>query len=693
MNEYEQVTALEWARTKAKWFFSAMAVVMIGALFFGLQTGRVECGSGAKDPQAEYTERQKAPVATVGANAIPRGEYERYFRRIIENQQSQSSPGTLIDPMQEWQMKAQAISALISSELLEQKALEHGLVPDEAKVEEQMKLAESNLLPPMAIGTDRSILQKIGDGLQEKKRHNQFAAAVQKMTGLTMKEFEKMIELQIIQQDYEEILRKEAEGTTKAEALKAIEEIKVTAEAGDFAAIAKEKSQDFETKDVGGRLDLLSVAQMFNDYGQEYIDVLRNTAPGTISKPIYVDKPGAPDGSTMGKKGYMIVKLDTFRRAEGPEFEAEKESVRNKILEKKRQDAQANNETDIKVDATEDEIRDAYEVASLWQIFVAEGSPDQAFADAFDKLLDESQIEVQDPELKAGYLWMVREDTAGALASQQAALEAIKKENAEELATVTDPDDKESVQLAHDLEVAAVHYVLGQLESLIPDMADQKRMQDFFAANQNNLDAFSSFPEPTEEETKAAEEHRKNALTHYETSYKLDAQRPWTPIAMAQTIIRLELKDRYPEALGFLTEGIEYASLDLQIHQRAQQAITSLKGLFDAATQADLITQSDELLTKVSTAIADIQKKQEEFQKKQEEEMQALLDQSKPETQAEMTPEDPAAAPAEGDPAAAPVEGAPPAEGAEPIEIAPPADASVEGTPPAEGDAPAEGTP
>lgn len=670
MNEHEQITALEWARTKAKWFFSGMAVVMVGALFFGLQTGQVQCGSKGRNPQDVFFAKQGEAVAVVGGEKIERREFERQFRRIHDNYRNQSPPGTLVDPMQEFQMKAQAISSLISSQLLEQKALEYGIVPSKEKVREQLKLAESQLLPPMVVGADRSILQKIGDNLQEKKRRNQFAMAVSRMTGLSMDDFIKMLELQIIQQEYETVLRDQAEKQVKEDARKKVEELSAkVADGSDFVTLAREESADIETKEVGGRLDLISVAQMINDYGKEYADTLRNTAPGSLSKPIFSET----------RNGYFLIKLDTFRRAEGPEFEAEKDSVRQKILDKKRADAQADAEADIKVDATEEEIREAYETASLWQIFIPVGSSDQVFSDNFDKLLDEAQIEVNDPEARAGFLWMVREDLPGALASAEEALKVLRDENAAELLEVTDEEEREGLVLTQHLEEAGMLYVLGQLNSLIPDMAETKRMQDFFAANQNNLDAFSSFPEPTEEEIASAEKHRKAALARYEESYKLDPQRPWTPIALGQMVVRLELKDRYPEALSLVKEGLEYASMDAQVHQRAQQVLSSMKGGFDPETQADLVTQADEALNAVATKIADIQKKREEFEKKQQEDLEKMLEMSRPETQAEMTPE-PEAPPAD----------APPAMEINPADVVPAVDAPADEAPAADAPAPAE---
>ncbi|HYE76684.1 MAG TPA: SurA N-terminal domain-containing protein [bacterium] len=701
--EAERLTMLEWARTKAKWFLGTMALVMIGALFLGLQTGQVQCGSAA----APGTPAADGPtvVATVGGDEILYKDWYQQYTRFTDNYKNQNPPGTLMDPLLDFQMQAQGISALISSRILEQQALQHGITPDPEKVEEQYRLAQSQLLEPMAVKADRSILQKVGDTLTERKRERQFTTVLASITGLTPREFRKQLELQVIQEKYQEILRKEAEESVKADALKQANDLKAQAEGGeDFVALAKEHSKDTATKDIGGRVDELTMASAAQKYGDEFVAALRATEPGKVSAPIYSEL----------TKGYYLVKLDIFRRASGPEFEAEKDAIRQRLMDSKK--AAAGEDTSP-VNVTEDEIENEYELASFWQIFIPLENTDQAFQDKFNELLDTAQVEITEPELEAGYLWMVREDVPGAVNAIKAALDKVKADTQKDLAdngvadaaVEADPESdeavlRESILLSGDLRLSELHYVAGSLIASQPDKIENERLQKFFAESQS-LDAFTGFPEPTPEEKAEAEAQRKEALGHFDQSLALNPQSPFAPMEIARMATRLELKERYPQVMDQIIEGLEYASRDLALNQKAQQLLNTIKGAFDPATQTDLIARADEELAKIATRITEIQKAQEEFKQKQQAEIDAMLGKTTEEPEVDAAAEAEAAgklsgadAPAtqsvtmeesgaEDGAAEAPAEGAEaaPAEGSpEP----PPADTPAEGegeTPPAAG--------
>lgn len=630
---HEQLTALEWARTKAKWFFSAMALVMVGALFFGLQTGDVQCGHAGTNPQAEWQARRSEPIAKVGTAVIPRLEYERQVRQTEERVQAQNPPGTLIDPLGSFQMKAQAITGLIMSEILEAKALEYGLTPSKEAVDEQMRMIQAQLVPTPGIMTERSILQKISDGLQEKKRRNQFATAVRQIWHLSVADLRQQIELEIIRQEYGKVLEKEAEEAARKDVRDQLEGYRAEIEGGKpFQELAKEHSLDIETKDAGGRIDQISVAQIHNDYGEEYVKAIHTLQPGALSAPVFSEP----------RNGYFLIKLDTFRPASGPEFEAGKEEVRQRILEQKRQQAAADPEAGVVVDASEDEIKEAWEVASLWHLFVPVGDPAQKQEAILKEIVAAANIEVSDPEARAGYLMVMQEDYPGATAALIEALEQKKAQHAQDLARETNAEYRESIELAAQLEEAEYLYAIGQLKAITPDQADQKRMQAFFAAMQSGAD-FDSFPEQTDEEKAEAERLRTEALAHFEKSHQLDSRRPWTPMAIAQMILRLELTDRYPEALSLTKTGLEYASNDQQLHERARSILTTLQGLFNAETQSELVSETQTALEGVTAKLDEIQKKREEFEAAQKRQMEELMQQAAPATQAETSTMDPGA--------------------------------------------------
>ncbi|MEO7995356.1 MAG: peptidylprolyl isomerase, partial [bacterium] len=603
-NEYESgnVTALEWMRTKSKWFLGFMAVIMIGALFLGLQTGQVNCGKNA-NPYAAQEAKAKAPIATVGDEVIERSKVEQKYEQTKDYFQGSNPPGTLVSPLMEFALKAEAISFLVRQKIYEQKALEFGLAPDPKKTEEMLAQYEDQWTEAVGVRTERSMLQKLGDSVSERKRTRRFNAEIQRRIGVTPAEFRQLLDLQQVIEQYQDKQQKDAKDEVKTEARDKATKLKADVEGGkDFVELAKTDSEDQQTKAVGGRIDQISMAGAINDYGQEYADVVRNTAPGTISAPIWSEKPD-PSGQSEGTAGYYLVKVDTFTRAEGPEFEAAKEGVRQQIMANKTKEFADAGDTSSKVDASETEIKDAYERASLWHIFVKAEGVQKRLTTKFDKMLEEAKVVISDAEYEAGFLYGMKKDTPNAITALKKAVEASNAEWDAKIADSKDDDERDNNQLQKDLTAANYDYLLGFFTYQLPEEASNKKIQDWFEKNGSNVSSFDDFPQPTEEETKASESQRKEALGYLESSWKLNPQVAWTPLSMSEVLLKLEVKDRYPEVLDLINSATEFAASDLQSWQQAQTFVGQVKTKFDPLSQSDLITKATDLETRIAAKI------------------------------------------------------------------------------------------
>lgn len=122
-----------------------------------------------------------------------------------------------------------------------------------------------------------------------------------------------------------------------AEALMA----KVKAPGADFAALAKQYSQDPETKDKGGEMGWMS----YSPWGPPFDQIVMNAPVGLIDQPV------------RSYKGYHIVKVLEKHPQRSRSFDEIKDELRKRVLEQRRaaeyrqymQKAVASAKTDIKI--------------------------------------------------------------------------------------------------------------------------------------------------------------------------------------------------------------------------------------------------------------------------------------------------------------------------------------------------------
>lgn len=112
----------------------------------------------------------------------------------------------------------------------------------------------------------------------------------------------------------------DAGGHSDAEALRMIKDIQAQLKSGaDFAALAKEKSEDPGSKENGGSLGYMQRGQMVVPF-EEAAFALQ---PGQISEPVK---------TTFG---YHIIKVTARRDAKGEDFEEAKTELRNRLIMQK----------------------------------------------------------------------------------------------------------------------------------------------------------------------------------------------------------------------------------------------------------------------------------------------------------------------------------------------------------------------
>ena len=117
------------------------------------------------------------------------------------------------------------------------------------------------------------------------------------------------------------------------------------AKGGDFAALAKEFSQDPGSKDKGGDLDYFGKGQMVPEFEAAAFALEK----GKISAPV------------KSNFGYHIIKLDDRRPRQPPPFEAVKDRILNSLIQKKAQTMGGELRTAAKIEYLDPAIKSAVE--------------------------------------------------------------------------------------------------------------------------------------------------------------------------------------------------------------------------------------------------------------------------------------------------------------------------------------------
>lgn len=248
--------------------FKIFTIAFLTIAAFALNACTTTSTSTAGSPESNET------AASVNGKAIKLEEVERAIKQQAQGQESKLSPLELA------QLRLQALESLVQQEVMFQKAEKEGTVPkdEEVTVEFNKKKTESGLSAEAfdkkmkEIGeTDASAREKIKRGLAVQKLIEKITGKIEPPKDSEIDAFyngnkeafvkKKGVKLAAIIVDPAN--NGEGDTTTNEQdaVLKGNEIIKQLQQGGDFAAIAREKSED-QSRIQGGDLGYISVDEM-----------------------------------------------------------------------------------------------------------------------------------------------------------------------------------------------------------------------------------------------------------------------------------------------------------------------------------------------------------------------------------------------------------------------------------------------
>ncbi len=252
----------------------ALAAVLFSTAFISACNNKPESTSGST--------ASATPIAIVNGVAIQQAAYDAYAR-----QRAMSRPTTGNDE----EDRKVTLDELISRELIYNEAIKKGLdkKPDvAAEIANQTR----NILAGAAISAHIESIKFSDEALQK-----EYESRIGAMTG---KEYHARHILVKTEDEAKAIITQLDKG-------------------GDFAALAKEKSQDTGSAKEGGNLNWFEAGQMVQPFG----DAVKTMEKGTYTKT-----------PVQTQFGWHIIKLEDTRDIQPPAFEKVKDNIRS-ILQNK----------------------------------------------------------------------------------------------------------------------------------------------------------------------------------------------------------------------------------------------------------------------------------------------------------------------------------------------------------------------
>lgn len=267
--------------------------------------------------------------ASVTAIAKVNGEvigYPAWHSAYIQLVQNQEAAGYRVTPDQSETVQYYALQQLINQELLLQEANNRKIKPSKADInaefesvkagfpdEESFKaaLAQSNL-------TESRFKQLLGENLKLEELRNQVTAQVTVTVDEVKEAYEEVSASHIL------IAPEENTEEAKAAARAKAEEVLARLKAGeDFAAVAKEVSDDPGSAEAGGSLGFFKRGRMVPEFEEAAFSL----------------KVGELSDIVETQYGYHIIKVDDRKLAEGEEFEKAEAELRESIKAEKQDEA------------------------------------------------------------------------------------------------------------------------------------------------------------------------------------------------------------------------------------------------------------------------------------------------------------------------------------------------------------------
>ncbi len=288
----------------------AVAFIAGGTLIY-LNTGN--------NTNANRAKASNEPVAVVNGEEIARNDYQGQLNSQLQQMRGRMGPEQVLS------LKSRVLDNVVNQTLLEQKAEEKGLQDKVTEEEIESKLQEVIQQSPASSKEELAkMLKQSGRTIEDYKERIKKFMAIQKLQQEIVGNIE--VSEKELKQQYEQVspshILIKTEKRSEQEAKQKAEEILQKIENGeDFTKMAKEYSEGPSAK-KGGKLGSIGRNSRMAPAFEEKAFSLE---VGEVSEPVKT------------QFGYHLIKVTDKKKAEGEEYEKQKEKLKQKLVNQKKQ--------------------------------------------------------------------------------------------------------------------------------------------------------------------------------------------------------------------------------------------------------------------------------------------------------------------------------------------------------------------
>ncbi|MBX7318134.1 peptidylprolyl isomerase [Clostridium chauvoei] len=318
-----------------------LATAMVGILAFSV----VGCKMIQRTPESI----QNTVVAKVGDEKITKGDVDKELKTYLEKFKQQYGENYEENPQIKetlHQYRVTMLNQLIDENIQVQKAKELNLVPEQAELDKEIKEQSDNI--KAMYGTEENFKKSLEDNGHTEESFNAFIKKqiiAQKAKDYIFKDIK--ITDEDINAEYEANKANYGEANVAhilvADENKAKEVREKAANGEDFAALAKEYSEDPGSKDKGG--DYGVIPYNSEKFVKEFVDGFKTLKEGEISQPVKI------------QFGYHIIKATNVKTKS---FDEVKDEIKTKMDKEKKNEAYKKTmdqwKNEIKIKTYEDKL-------------------------------------------------------------------------------------------------------------------------------------------------------------------------------------------------------------------------------------------------------------------------------------------------------------------------------------------------
>ncbi|MFH1676391.1 MAG: SurA N-terminal domain-containing protein, partial [bacterium] len=553
-------------KIRATYIIVGLALVFGGSLGFGA----TQCDN-RKTADAGTGKELGDSIATINGKKISRLEFDKQYENMRERMKSQDAQSsTVIHPPEYYSdLRYRTLRQMLDMEFFDMKADETGITIIDEQVEEKVDYYRKMLVPAKTLETDRSLLQRALDSLGQVKEEKSFEIALQRIDPtLSVAKLRDISRQELMAEAYVNKLKEQVltESVTTLEAK--ANSVRTEIENGtEFAVAAIDNSDDEESKNTGGMVK--GVKHDSTNLPKPVIDTIFGLPVGELSQPI---RNLSPDTQV----GVWLVKVENRTEATGEQWDAEKENVRTRLLEQKRNDVEEG-VTELPPDGnivvSDDEVKNAYEQADARVIFFKADDPMNKVYTMVNDEVEKTDIRIFDPELRATHN-IVNEKYGLAVVDYYEAI----RDNRDNLRTEPGQDNTVGIEY----EEARLRYLLSNLYGTVAFRAEAKWQQDLYQKFQENPDSFSGIiPEVPQDIKENEQGYFVAALLNLDYAVKINKDDPWSRIQRVS--IDLAREQVSPRLINDLGVAHDLANRDFNLEYRVLSSIRQAISLDDKA--------------------------------------------------------------------------------------------------------------